>query len=144
MLVHTYRSFFALTLSFITAKKLMPHSMPIENYQSSTLALMGTLFLWIGWPAFNYSLYASNPFERTLIITNTIYALLGSCISTLIISALYKRGFTMLMIHRATWAGGVVIGASAPAIYVPALSFSLGIAAGICSTLSLRYLQGKF
>jgi len=144
MLVHSYGSFFALTLSFITAKKIMPHSTPTENYQSSVLALMGTLVLWVGWPSFNYSLYATLPFERTLIITNTLYALAGSCISTLLISALFKRGFTLLMLHRATWAGGVVIGACSPIIYAPALSFVLGLAGGMLSALSLRYLQGRF
>jgi hypothetical protein len=75
-----------------------------------------------------------------------VYALVGSCLATLIVSAIFNKGkgLSIMMIHRATWAGGVVIGASAQIIYAPALSLSLGIIGGIVSTLSLRYLQGRF
>jgi len=62
MLVHAFGSFFSLILSFITAKKIAPHETPIENYRSTVLSWIGTLLLWICWPAFNYSLLASNPF----------------------------------------------------------------------------------
>ena len=48
------------------------------------------------------------------------------------------------MLHRATWAGGIMIGASAQIIYAPAMSLALGIIGGLLCTLSLRYLQGRF
>lgn len=64
--------------------------------------------------------------------------------ATLIVAAIFKEGLSILMLHRATWVGGVVIGASAQIIYAPALSLSLGIIGAIICTLSLRYLQGRF
>ncbi len=69
---------------------------------------------------------------------------MGSCLSTLIIAAIFKEGLSILILHRATWAGGIMIGASAQIIYVPALSLSLGIIGGVFCALSLRYLQGRF
>ena len=73
-----------------------------------------------------------------------MYALVGSCLSTLFVAAVFKEGLSILMLHRATWAGGIMIGASAQIIYAPAMSLALGIIGGLLCTLSLRYLQGRF
>lgn len=58
MIIFTYASFFALTVSFILAKKIMPSTSSFESYRSSILSLLGTLLLWVCWPSFNMGLYA--------------------------------------------------------------------------------------
>lgn len=105
---------------------------------------MGTLIMWICWPSFNYALYAQTPMERRLIITNTIYALGGSCIASVALSSWYKEGISIMVLHKATIAGGVAIGASAQVIYIPAVALGVGMIAGATAFFCLRHLQGRF
>lgn len=60
--IFAYGASFALVVSFIMAKKVLPASVPMENYRSIVLALIGTLFMWVCWPVFNYTLYAETDF----------------------------------------------------------------------------------
>jgi ammonia channel protein AmtB len=49
-----------------------------------------------------------------------------------------------MILHKATIAGGVAIGASAQIIYIPAVALGIGIIAGVTAFFSLRHLQGRF
>lgn len=96
--------------------------------------MIGTLFLWMFWPSFNAGYFPENGFERSLIISNTILSLTGSCLSTFIMSALLRDKFSMEDILNATLAGGVAIGAPCGVVVNPAISLFIGILAGIVST----------
>jgi ammonium transporter Rh len=103
--------------------------------------MIGTLFLWIYWPSFNYGGYALNAYERNQIVANTIYSLTGSCLSTFMMSAFLGKYLSMEDILNATLAGGVAIGASSGFLYHPALALAIGILAGVVSTLGFRYIS---
>lgn len=49
-----------------------------------------------------------------------------------------------MILHKATIAGGVTIGASTQIIYIPAISLGIGIIAGVTAFFCLRHLQGRF
>ena len=96
--------------------------------------MIGTLFLWMFWPSFNAGYFPENGFQRSLIISNTIISLTGSCLATFIMSAMVRDKFSMEDILNASLAGGVAIGAPSGVVVNPAISLFIGIFAGIIST----------
>lgn len=144
IIIFPYACTFSLVLSFILGKKVIPQSSIEDDYRSLTFATIGTFILWVCWPLFSCALYATTSFERTLIITNTFFAMTGSTISMAMMTSLYKEGISMFMMHRSALAGGAAIGACAHIIYHPALSIFIGLLAGMIAFFTLRHLQGRF
>ena len=62
MIIFGYGATYAILLSFIIGKKVVPQSSIYENYNSINFALMGTIILWIFWPIFNVGIYPINIF----------------------------------------------------------------------------------
>lgn len=62
MTVHIFGAYFGIATSMILARYVRPTSRPEKSYYSNVLAMIGTLFLWVYWPAFNFGVYASTPF----------------------------------------------------------------------------------
>ena len=110
------------------------------NYFSNLFAMIGTFFLWMYWPSFNFGAFATTAFTKTQIIGNTVFSLTGSCLGTFAASAYGKEKFTMEHILNATLAGGVVIGASAGIITHPGGAMAIGFLVGIISTIGYQYL----
>lgn len=102
--------------------------------------MIGTLFLWIYWPSFNFAVQAKSPYEQNIIITNTLLSLTGSCISTFIVSGLIGKKLSMQDVINATLAGGVAIGATSGITYYPAVGLGIGFFTGTISTLGFRFL----
>jgi ammonium transporter Rh len=117
-----------------------PTKKPHTSYNSNMFAFIGTLFLWMYWPSFNFGVFAKTPFAKTQIISNTIISLVGSCLATFMTSAFLKSKFTMEHILNATLSGGVVIGAAAGLIINPGGSLLIGFTTGIISTLGFQFL----
>ena len=142
--IHTYGAYFGLTVCLVLSSKTKPITNVKISYISNIFAFIGTLFLWLFWPSFNYALVATNTFEQNLIVVNTFFALTGSCLGTYIISAVgMGRGLEMENILNATLAGGVAIGAPVSIIYRPGLAIFVGFTAGIISTLCFHNLTPK-
>jgi len=95
MVIHSFGAFEGLLLSFVLAKIVKPTSKAETSYTSNIFAFIGTLFLWMYWPSFNFGVLATTPFTKTQIITSTIMSLTGSCLSTFLTSAFLKDKFTM-------------------------------------------------
>jgi ammonium transporter Rh len=102
--------------------------------------MIGTLFLWIYWPSFCFAAQAHNNYEQTVIVSNTVYSLTGSCISTFAVSALLGKHLAMEDILNASLAGGVAIGAASGILYYTGVSLGIGIVVGAVSTLGFHYL----
>ena len=142
--IHTYGAYYGLTVCLVLAIKAKPITNIKISYISNIFAFIGTIFLWLFWPSFNFALVAQNVFEQNLIVVNTILSLTGSCIATYIVSALsFGRGLEMEHILNATLAGGVAIGAPVSFIYRPGLALFIGFTAGLISTLSFHNLTPK-
>jgi ammonium transporter Rh len=95
MTIHAFGAYSGLASSLILSAIVRPNSKPGTNYFSNLFGLIGTLFLWMYWPSFNFGAAAPTPFTKTQIIANTILSLTGSCLSTFITSAALKDKFTM-------------------------------------------------
>lgn len=140
MLIHAFGAYSGLTISLILTSINRPSYKPATNYFSNLFAFIGTLFLWMFWPSFNYGVMAETAYTKTQIISNTILSLTGSCLATFMTSAYLKNKFTMEHLLNATLAGGVVIGATAGFILHPGGSIAIGFLTGIISTLGFNYL----
>lgn len=140
MVIHAFGAYGGLTISLVLSSLTKPNSKPITNYTSNIFAFIGTLFLWMYWPSFNFGVLAKTPFAKSQIITNTILSLTGSCLSTFMTSAFLKDKFTMEHLLNATLAGGVVIGAAAGILFNPGAALAIGLLTGVISTLGFQYL----
>lgn len=103
--------------------------------------MIGTFFLWLFWPSFNAGLMPQTPYERTVIIGNTILALTASNLACYTVTALLQEKFFIDHIENATLAGGVIIGASCGLFTNPGASLIVGAFGGIISSFSFSYLQ---
>lgn len=82
-------------------------------------------------------------FHRSLIITNTILSLTGSCLATFAISALFRDKFNMKDIMHSTIAGGVIIAAPCGVATNSGICLAIGFFGGILSSLCLMKLSPK-
>lgn len=138
--IHTFGAYFGLGASWILGKKLRPQSKAESSYNSNTIAMIGTLFLWIYWPSFCFADAANNNFEQNIIVTNVLLSLTGSCLATFAICTQISKKLSMEDILNASLAGGVAIGAVCGISYYPTVGLAVGIIAGAVSTLGFHYL----
>jgi len=143
MLIHSFGAYFGLTVSWILSRKIAPVTKPSANYNSYIFGLIGTLFLWMFWPSFNFGVGAENFYDQNQIFINTLLSLTGSCLSTFAVSSLFGHGLVMEDILNATLAGGVAIGSSSGVLYYPFIALIIGFTAGVISTLGFHYLTPK-
>ena len=142
--IHTYGAYFGLTTCLILSSKIKPTTNPKTSYIANIFGFVGTIFLWLYWPSFNFGITAMNSFEQNLIVVNTFLSLTGSVLGTYILSALaFGRGLEMESILNATLAGGVVIGAPCSMIYRPGVSILIGFTTGMISTVCFHKLTPK-
>jgi ammonium transporter Rh len=73
MTIHTYGAYFGLTVCLILSTKVKPITNIKISYISNIFAFIGTLFLWLYWPSFNFALFALNSFEQHQIGILTFY-----------------------------------------------------------------------
>lgn len=140
MTIHSFGAYYGLTVSMILAQKTKPISKPESSYFSNIIAMVGTLFLWLFWPSFNFGAFAENPFEQSMIVANTLLSLTGSCVAALIFSGLLGHKFEMEDILNATLAGGVIIGAPCGILYLPGVALGIGAIGGAVSTICFKKL----
>jgi ammonium transporter Rh len=95
MAIHTFGAYEGIAISLVLGRVLRPDSKPHSNYFSNVFAFIGTLFLWMYWPSFNFGVFATTQYTKTQIITNTILALTGSCLGTFMMSSGLKNKFTL-------------------------------------------------
>lgn len=88
--IHTYGAYFGLTVSYILSRKLQVVRKAETSQINNTFAMIGTLFLWLYWPSFNAGYFPENPFQKSMITTNTVLSLTGSCLAAFIVSALLR------------------------------------------------------
>lgn len=91
--IHAFGAYFGLTISYILGKRVISLEKPKITYISNVFALIGTFFLWIFWPSINAGFFSTTPYERSIIITNTILALAASNLGCFIMTALLQKRF---------------------------------------------------
>ncbi|XP_067389842.1 blood group Rh(CE) polypeptide isoform X2 [Emydura macquarii macquarii] len=144
MHVHIFGTYFGLAASWWLYHSSRNERVEKEksNPISALFSMLGILFLWMFWPSFN-SVLITDVMQKQNAIYNTYYAVAASGVAAFALSAWSSRNgkFRMIHIHRATLAGGVALGFSAPIIPCPWIAMILGLLASMVAVLGSLCLQ---
>lgn len=148
MYVHTFGAYFGLAAAYffrpaVAIKDKEGRTEP--GYNSNTIAMIGTVFLWMYWPSFNGAL--AGPSQQQRVIVNTVMAIAASCITACGVSRLFFQRLDMEVVLNATLAGGVAVGSASDLVVTASISMAIGSVAGIISSLGFiklsKFLQEK-
>jgi len=143
IVIHMFGAYFGLGVAWMLGKPTKGEENEASSQVSDLFSFIGTLFLWLYWPTFVAGWLPPGSLQAETAITNTVLALLGSTVSTFILSAaLSGRLFRPVDIQNATLAGGVTIGALANLHITPGFALLVGCSAGLLSTIGFCKVQG--
>merc|ERR1719416_280343 len=132
IVIHMFGAYFGLGVAWMLGKPTKGEENEASSQVSDLFSFIGTLFLWLYWPTFVAGWLPPGSLQAETAITNTVLALLGSTVSTFILSAaLSGRLFRPVDIQNATLAGGVTIGALANLHITPGFALLVGCSAGL-------------
>uniref|UniRef100_A0A8C5AZI4 Rh blood group, D antigen n=1 Tax=Gadus morhua TaxID=8049 RepID=A0A8C5AZI4_GADMO len=145
MQLHTFGAFFGLMLTWVMRRKgsETPFEKEKMDHKTGLFSMFGTLFLWMFWASLN-SILVDEGERKLRIILSTYLALAVSAVAAAAVSVFTSpRGRINLdHIQKCSLSGGVAIGVSMSLVHRPWVAMTIGLAAGVISTLSLRYLKG--
>ncbi|XP_056413047.1 RH-like protein [Hyla sarda] len=143
---HIFGAYFGLAVSWIIIPPLPGNKASEENEKSrpksELFSILGTLFLWMFWPSYN-SIMLTDSSQLRNAVYNTFFSLAASTVTVFSVSALLnqKGAFKMIIVRNAILAGGVSAGFIAYMVQHPWISMTLGLLAGLVSTIGFTYLQ---
>ncbi len=152
MVIHTFGAYFGLAASRVISKAtvvpegggkevVVAHKDEKSSKTNDTIAMVGTLYLWIMWPSFNGALGVADNQHRA--VMNTFFSLCACAVAAFAVDALCRpeRKFNMVSIQNATIAGGVAMGAAADMSLQPWGAILTGLTAGSLSVVGYVFLQ---
>eukprot|EP00879_Flechtneria_rotunda_P017316 GHRR01018140.1.p1 GENE.GHRR01018140.1~~GHRR01018140.1.p1 ORF type:complete len:479 (+),score=174.94 GHRR01018140.1:564-2000(+) len=161
--IHAFGAYYGLAASLVLSNgRQAPGaytSCNIKNsatYTSNLFSMIGTIFLWMYWPSFNGALASieagpegiTDPTtalqlpQQYYCVVNTLLSLLGSCVSTFMMSSFLNQGkYDMMHVQNATLAGGVAMGSASALKLSPGGAVAVGLFAGILSTTGFGRLS---
>lgn len=141
VLIHAFGAYFGMGLVATTAKKFIDGPQPTESHVSNQFCLVGSLVLWVFWPSFTSAV--ASPERAVLTAVNTVFALCGSTIATIIVSKLINGKVSVEDMANAALAGGVAIGSTCD-IASPGFAMIVGILAGILSVVGYNIIAPRW
>lgn len=138
IVLHTYGAYFGLAASYFFQPHRADHTKVPTSYDSQTVAMIGTLFLWVYWPSFNSALATGAAQHRAII--NTVLSMGGSCIGAIGVARVLLGRLDMEVMLNATLAGGVVMGSACDVITAPWSAILIGACGGAFSAVGFRMI----
>lgn len=138
IILHTFGAYYGLAASYFFQPSKAAKTSPPANYVSQTIAMVGTIFLWIYWPSFN-SVLASGAAQHRAIM-NTVLSVGGGTIAAACVTRIMLGKLEMEVMLNATLAGGVVMGASCDLITEPWVAILVGVCGGTLSALGFQII----
>ena len=145
MYVHVFGAYFGLAASYFFKPSRAiqdPEERTRASYNSTMMALLGAVFLFVYWPSFNGAL--ASPSQHQRVFVNTVMALCASCITACGISRLVYQRLTTKVVFNATLAGGVAIGSASSLVVSAYIAMCIGAAAGFVAVLGELKLARVF
>lgn len=138
--IHTFGAFFGLGMVlFLTSEK--EKKLPItSSKRSNQFAILGSMFLFVFFPALTSALVPLEDIPYTII--NTVMALCGAIIATYVFTIIIREKIEVMDIMRATLAGGVAISATCR-FAKPGYSILIGMIAGAITVLGVTIIQPR-
>lgn len=141
VVIHAFGAYFGMGLIATTAKKFKDGPACEEDAVSNQFCLLGSLVLWVFWPSFTSAIAA--PDRVVLTAINTVFALCGASIATIIMSKLIRGKIGVEDMANAALAGGVAIGSTCD-IASPGFAMIVGILAGMLSVVGYNIIAPKW
>ncbi|NXX95152.1 RHD protein, partial [Centropus bengalensis] len=138
--VHLFGAYFGLAVSSRFSEPPPRSEKKASTPKSDLLSMLGTLFLWVFWPSFNFVLAEG---EANKAIYNTYFALAVSAVAAFVLSVLTTKDGKLRMadIHSAVLAGGITVSLVAELIDYPWIAMILGLLASVIAILGSHCLQ---
>ncbi|NWR79803.1 RHL protein, partial [Centropus unirufus] len=138
--VHLFGAYFGLAASSRFSEPPPRSEKKASTPKSDLLSMLGTLFLWVFWPSFNFVLAER---EVNKAIYNTYFALAVSAVAAFVLSVLTTKDAKLRMadIHSAVLAGGITVSFVAERIDYPWIAMILGLLASVTAILGSHCLQ---
>ncbi|MGE5398149.1 MAG: hypothetical protein ACM3MK_11540 [Chitinophagales bacterium] len=140
VVIHAFGAYFGLGVVANTLARFKDSPSCESDSTSNQFALLGSMILWLFWPSFTSALVA--PEQVVLTAINTVFALCGATIATVIFSKILRGKIEIADIANAALAGGVAIGSTCNMIN-PGFALLIGIVAGILSTVGYAVIVPK-
>jgi ammonium transporter Rh len=141
IIIHAFGAYFGLGLAVaLTQEKHLDKNVP-SDATSNRFSMIGSMVLWLFWPSFCCAVVPPEQVAATAV--NTILALCGATIATLILSALFNKGKVMIGdVANAALAGGVAIGATCNVVSAP-MAMAIGALAGALCVFGYSVVQAR-
>ncbi|NXO25847.1 RHBGB protein, partial [Cisticola juncidis] len=142
--VHTFGAYFGLMVSRVLYQphkdKRKREEQQDTGHQMDSFAVAGTIYLWIFWPSFP-SAATVHDSAKDWAVLNTYLALVGSAVSTFILSPVLSEESTpqMVQIQDATLAGMAVMGMAGDMLVTPFGALITGFLVGLISSLGSKF-----
>jgi ammonium transporter Rh len=143
MYIHTFGAYFGLAASYFfqSKKALKEHGEKcVGGYNSQTVAMVGTIFLFLFWPSFNSALAPALSQQR--VVVNTTLSITASVIGACGLARILHQKLDMEIVLNATIAGGVIIGAASDVVVAPGVAIIIGGLGGMISAAGFAMLSG--
>ena len=142
MFIHTFGAYFGLAASywFQSKKAIEKQDQCAGGYTSQTVAMVGTVFLFMFWPSFNSAFAPALSQQR--VVVNTTLSITASVIGACGFSRLMESKLDMEVVLNATLAGGVIIGAASDIVVAPGVAIIIGGFGGMVSAAGFMMLSG--
>lgn len=150
--IHMFGAYFGLAASYVLGAPQCEEDKGINeaiaekaSRNSDIFSLIGTIFLWIFWPAFNGAGAPMGSMMQQRVLLNTIISLTTCCTWSFVMSRLYhNQKFGPVDIQNATLAGGVMVGVVANYKLYPAGAACIGIIAATVSVYGYNHIMEKY
>ncbi len=142
--VHVFGAVFGVAASLLVSRRYVLEGAAAHDeasdYASDSLAMLGTLVLWVFFPSLNAALVPVSAQARTAL--NTVLALAGGTTFAFCSSRLFHaKRFHMLDVQNATVAAGVAMASSASVVVTPGIGLLMGILGASVSVVCLTFLR---
>ncbi|KAJ8289459.1 hypothetical protein GJAV_G00001530 [Gymnothorax javanicus] len=146
MMLHVFGAYFGVMMCWTLHRPGLDsqHEKDATDRRSGLFAALGALFLWVFWPSFNSALIDHAQQNRKFqVIASTYLSQATSAVAAFVITVATspKGRINMIHIQNASLAGGVAVGVAMSVVDVPWVAMTIGLLAGIVSTLGFRYLK---
>jgi ammonium transporter Rh len=132
VVLHAFGAYFGLGMSIMLSNAKHRNEPVTSDATSDRFSMLGSILLWIFWPSFCCALVSMEQFAQTAV--NTIFALCGSTLVTVALSAALRKGKVSIGdVANAALAGGVSIGATCNVVSSPQALLIGAIAGAICT-----------
>ncbi|KAF7632997.1 Ammonium_transp domain-containing protein [Meloidogyne graminicola] len=142
IIIHVFGAVFGLIAGRVLFTKTWRDSEHLGSvYHSDIFTFVATGFLWVFWPSFN----AANAFgsdARNRSIINTYTALIGSTITSFVVSSFFNKNenFNVRHLVNAPLAGGVAMGACANLLLAPFDALAIGVVSGAVAVFGFIFI----